>query len=151
MMEMCENCHELTGCDLLHARLKLDAGSECPLCGGSARFVICHAPMALEIERLAGAVRRFGRLMLARLIENRKKGGWTDCNRAWLFRRVLEECGELAEELGMRGPDEHDARARECADAANFLMMLALNELDEKAVNREIARRTDEALERAGK
>lgn len=148
-MILCEGCHEKTGC--LEGHKKLKAGPECHLCGRTARSVECFGPMAREIERLAGAVRRFGRLMLAQLVANAKKGGWRHCKRAWLFRRVLEECGELADQIGSLGPDQHDRVALECADAANFLLMIALNEMDEKAVGESIARRADKALERAGK
>lgn len=75
----------------------------------------------------------FADLMEAKLRENDHKGGWIGCDGTWLFTRLQEEVREVAElpieRIQFRwqngDPDVNRQRlARECADVANFAMML---------------------------
>lgn len=145
-MRLCEKCHGMTGCE---GHLTPLPPQECALCGLNGPVVDCRDAMALEIERLSVAVRRFARLMLSRLLANIEKGGWQDCRREWLLRRTLEECGEVVEAMGSHEGLRGVRIAQECADAANFLLMIALNEMDEKAREAEIVRVAGAAMERA--
>ena len=81
-------------------------------------------------------VRGLAREMEAKLDANRHKGdrnGWRREQVSFLRRRLLEEVAELFHEMDTKGvpgiPDERKARkARirsECADVANFAMMIA--------------------------
>ena len=83
-------------------------------------------------------VREFARHMEAKLRENDHKGGWNDCERGWLLRRLGQEVGELRRALRANeqrlqraawtdiGRDASRRRiAREAADVANFAMMIA--------------------------
>lgn len=68
----------------------------------------------------------FAQTMEEKLAENRHKGdrdGWLKCDPWALFKRIKDEVTELERDL------EHcchpDSVARECADIANFAMMVA--------------------------
>lgn len=91
-MNLCKDCHKKSGCGDSHPSFL--PGEPCPICGSTTQVSVdCHGPVAGEVARLTDCVARFGRLMLARLVSNIYKGGWQGCNRGWLFRRALEECG----------------------------------------------------------
>ena len=66
------------------------------------------------------SVQEFASLMEERLRDNDHKGGWEDCDVSWLLMRLIGEVGELAEQL-VKGEDPE----QECADVANFAMMIA--------------------------
>ena len=75
-------------------------------------------------------VRYFAALMESRLRErdsDRGKRGWIGCDRDWLLCRVFFELGEVMYAVARRNVGEGQAEdlAEECADAANFLMMIA--------------------------
>ena len=55
-----------------------------------------------------------------------KKGGWDDLSIQFLFSRIQDEVKELEEEINNNIFD-NDAVVKECADVANFCMMLAQN------------------------
>lgn len=66
----------------------------------------------------------FAELMEERLKENDHKGGW-DRESLWvLYRRLLEEAGEVAEVMSGHG---NSNLLKELADVANFAMMIAGN------------------------
>jgi hypothetical protein len=66
----------------------------------------------------------FSQQMEAQLKENDYKGGWDNCTIEYLYSRTWDELIELADILKV--PDVDHARAiKQCADTANFLMMLA--------------------------
>lgn len=62
--------------------------------------------------------------MWEKLRANAHKRHWSEVSESFLYRRLLDELGELAEALG-RG--DGAAIQREAADVANFAMMLADN------------------------
>jgi len=64
--------------------------------------------------------------MAERLWANRRKGGWDATTTEYLFRRLLDEVAELYAAWHVSGADPtHEAVERECADVANFAMMIA--------------------------
>lgn len=69
-------------------------------------------------------VRRFALLMLEKLKQNTHKGGWELDAPQELFAQMHEEIAELAAELDRSKIDPKEV-ARECADVANFAMMIA--------------------------
>ena len=84
-----------------------------------------------DLEEDRQAVATFGELMLEKLRERSGKGGWAGCDIAWLFTRMEEEMNELYRSLepiyGRSGGKDLEAARRECADVANFAMMIADN------------------------
>jgi hypothetical protein len=89
---------------------------------------------ALTTTRLRPSLEWFALEMEATLRSNDNKGGWEDCRYEWLFGRLEEESKELLEALS---PMKLDTTAEnawheqaclaigECADVANFAMMIA--------------------------
>ena len=79
-----------------------------------------------ELKSLEFSVERFGKVMVSRLArkKNRRKGEWKDSSIEYLFRRLLEEVSELYathhEDVSFE-----NFTAMECADVANFAMMIA--------------------------
>ena len=67
--------------------------------------------------------------MEAKLAENRHKGdraGWAECDALWLLSRLMREVAELTDVLGDEGlADRRHCIRRECADVANFAMMIS--------------------------
>jgi len=86
-------------------------------------------------------VERFARAMEAKLRLNDHKGGWHNCDRGYLRRRMRTEMRELfavldtltreerRSKVSARGEARHERACAkllgECADIANFAMMLA--------------------------
>lgn len=64
-------------------------------------------------------VQAFARAMEEQLRAHDDKGGWKNCGSNWLWARVQDEMLEV--DAARRG---HGDLLHECADAANFLMML---------------------------
>lgn len=62
--------------------------------------------------------------MLQKLLENEHKKTWENLNREQLMFFIVQELKELAEALEGGTPEEV---RRECADVANFAMMIADN------------------------
>lgn len=98
------------------------------------------APDTFRDELLA--VHKFTGFMITKLVENRHKGGWESTPPSGLFNRAQNEMDEVrsalyaymsnasrpeGSEADQKRQRREDARklALECADAANFLMMLA--------------------------
>jgi hypothetical protein len=86
-------------------------------CIGSKRFVIRDevAWFAKEMEEV--------------LTDNDHKGGWSDCDiKDYLFPRLMQELKEL-EDVLIRNPHLYSSLdiVKECADVANFAMMIADN------------------------
>jgi len=75
------------------------------------------------------AVLEFMEEMHAKLRKNRHKAHWSTVSQAYLFARVDEEMRELAHALLSGSPDEI---INECADVANFAMMIADNARGDK-------------------
>lgn len=74
---------------------------------------------------LRDPLRAFVLVMQLKLYENEHKGGWQDCSMSYLLRRLQGELGEVKRAMkANKTPDEVD---RECADVANFAMMIADN------------------------
>lgn len=72
----------------------------------------------------------FSREMEKRLRANDHKTGWDGLDPWWLYRRIEDERTEIARALAVdRAPGKLRAEAiiRECADVANFAMMIADN------------------------
>jgi len=85
----------------------------CPVCGIGA-------------QRVREPVSWFAEQMEAKLRENDHKGGWEDCDYEYLANRLEEEVEELRALEG--DPDVKGEKIiRECADIANFAMMIADN------------------------
>lgn len=89
------------------------------------------------------ALHAFQKLMWAKLMENRHKGGWIHLSCEFLFSRLEDEVKELSdvlEEIRTTNSSPHvmhvlRAKAgRECADVSNFSMFIAdvLGQLDYK-------------------
>jgi len=91
----------------------------------------------VKIRKLEKAVDRFANTMKLKLRLNSHKPGWQDCGYTHLLERLHQEVGELAEAV-----TEHISSPRpspnsyfgdvtsahvemECADVANFAMMIA--------------------------
>lgn len=74
------------------------------------------------------AVLRFAREMLEKLRVNRHKQHWSGFSDAWLFNRLKQEMGELRLALTRKRPDAEVIA--ECADVANFAMMIADRRLE---------------------
>lgn len=76
-------------------------------------------------------VSAFARLMLSKLFLNRHKGDWSDESILWLLNRLRQEVDELAQAIASPShtPAEmerwQELVAMECADVANFAMMIA--------------------------
>lgn len=83
------------------------------------------------------SVAKFAEVMEKKLKLNDYKGGWEDCNNEYLLTRLEEEAKELrtlAERYGLGTIDEDNLSKgkrnkviNECADVANFAMMIAEN------------------------
>ena len=78
------------------------------------------------------ALHAFTKVMFEKLKANRHKGGWQKCQPMDLYARLLDEQKELHESLVTHFSKDPDARehtaesvAKECADLANFAMMIA--------------------------
>jgi len=108
---------------------------ECPLCHEPAGRDCVSAkdgsPMTtLHNERLRAASRGkkqvewFREQMLQKLQENSHKSGWKDIPLCDLLSLLRMEVLELEEELS-REEINANALIRECADVANFAMMIA--------------------------
>lgn len=82
----------------------------------------------------------FSKQMEAKLVLNDHKGGWKDCEIDWLIKRLQQETNELIErwnarQSSMQGRSagenvplidvDNEAIINECADVANFAMMIA--------------------------
>lgn len=76
-------------------------------------------------NHLQPVVAWFASAMQAKLDQNRHKGSWRDDDIWQLYARLMQECGELFEAFLRAG----DAREiiEECADVANFALMIADN------------------------
>lgn len=73
-------------------------------------------------------VQAFARLMESKLRVRDYKGGWQHCDLQWLFKRLLEEAGELHVELtsiGSNGQVNQVGVAGETVDVANIAIMIA--------------------------
>ena len=73
-------------------------------------------------DRVFNAVFWFARQMLAKLWENKTKDGWHNKENHWLFEQLEKEVEELKWSWDSPGD-----KIRECADIANFAMMIADN------------------------
>lgn len=77
---------------------------------------------------LRSSVKQFAQAMERKLRENDHKGGWDETTDACLIERLFEEANELSWAMSRVGdgppPDPHRV-VDECADVANFAMMIA--------------------------
>jgi hypothetical protein len=76
-----------------------------------------------EMEQYAPEIKRFLGLMLEKLHKNVHKGKWEDLDVRTAFQLMLTEIRELRQSLDGGFPS--DDIIRECADVANFAMILA--------------------------
>jgi hypothetical protein len=75
-----------------------------------------------DCKRIRPEVRRLALAMEAKLRKNDEKGGWADMDQWQMYHRMIDECRELTNALvGMNPKFILD----ECADVANFAMMIA--------------------------
>ncbi len=65
-------------------------------------------------------VKLFAEQMEIALQRNDHKGGWDNCSFEYLFTRLIEEVGEISQ-----AARNGDPITKECADVANFAMMIA--------------------------
>jgi len=77
-----------------------------------------------DLKRDLKAVDEFKRQMLRKLGENTDKKHWLKCSYEYLLDRLKEEVGEL-EEILLSDGIPHKKVILECADIANFSMMIA--------------------------
>lgn len=75
---------------------------------------------------LRPSVTWFAQEMETVLQANDHKGGWEDCTLPYLTERLIQETGELVVALMEDDPAVFDV-VKECADIANFAMMIAEN------------------------
>jgi len=76
------------------------------------------------------SVYRFAEAMEAKLLENDAKGGWQYMPLKQLLAQALKECGELTSEIVSVDYEKDISATRvisECADVANYMMMIADN------------------------
>ena len=71
------------------------------------------------------AIDEFSGVMLEKLRENRHKAHWSKVDRLWLLARLEQELQELKQAIK---EDDPLSISYECADVANFAMMIADNE-----------------------
>lgn len=69
------------------------------------------------------ALQKFGNDMYLKLRENSHKAHWNTVSNDWLFARLMDEVHELNEVMD----EDPEKIIRECADVANFAMMIADN------------------------
>jgi len=72
------------------------------------------------------SVEWFAEQMVKRLDEHQHKGGWRDCTFARLIQELEGHVEDLHYNLLEQGRGEFEV-VRECADIANFAMMIADN------------------------
>ena len=70
-------------------------------------------------------VRRFARVMERKLRKNDHKRHWSKCDEEYLLRSLRNEMEELFD--ACEGGESDRAVESECADVANFAMMIADN------------------------
>lgn len=75
------------------------------------------------MERYADDIESFVLLMLEKLDKNQHKGRWENLNVEQTYEKLTEEVLELRDALV--DVDDTEAIIRECADVANFAMILA--------------------------
>ena len=79
------------------------------------------------------SVAKFASIMDKKLDDNHKKGGWSDCSLAYLSMRAMVELSEVYEYIlncgELENPSDYIKKkiSEECADVANFVMMIADN------------------------
>lgn len=77
---------------------------------------------ALDVEEIEyKSVTFFAKEMDRKLQENSQKGGWEDCDESYLIERLRQEVDELEEAINEK--EVHEIKS-ECADVANFAMMI---------------------------
>lgn len=91
---------------------------EASAAGGQSR-----SNVGLEHNGWRPEVVAFADAMEARLRANDHKGGWQQCSVDWLLARLIQEAGELAEEVVAEIAEQ--GVLYEAADVANFAMMIA--------------------------
>jgi hypothetical protein len=74
-------------------------------------------------------VLKFSKIMEEKLSENDSKNGWSNCTNQYLFHLLLKEVAELSELIFNDSIEPVELR-RECADVANFAMMISDNNPD---------------------
>jgi len=79
------------------------------------------------MAELRPAVHMFAKDMEARLRKNGHKTGWRNLRDSHLVSRLVQELGELLKLLNFHSIEFRDAVIDECADVANFAMMIADN------------------------
>ncbi len=81
----------------------------------------------LRKAEMRDVVKWFARAMEQRLKENDHKGGWERCTDEYLFRRLVEEVGELSIAIHDTSSEREELVLKEAADVANFTMMIVDN------------------------
>lgn len=78
---------------------------------------------------LRASVRRFAHIqnVVLNKSKNRSKGGWKDCSFDYLIKRLKEEVKELESSIKKITKDTAPDIDSECADVANFAMMISDN------------------------
>ena len=81
--------------------------------------------MSKPSEVLREELYHFAMIMEGQLQEHEGRGGWRGEPLDYLFKRLVEETGELS--AALLGHKDKEKMIRECADVANFAMMIADN------------------------
>ncbi len=77
--------------------------------------------------RIAKLINDFNNIMLGKLEANRHKPGWTQETKHDLFKLLQNEMMELEKKLSLddyNSPEDKTGISKECADIANFAMMI---------------------------
>lgn len=82
--------------------------------------------MNAENQGIRTEVKAFAEIMEQKLKENDHKHHWSDSDNSWLLERLLEEVKELESIMDSLSTSDEE-KQRECADIANFAMMIADN------------------------
>ena len=91
-----------------------------PTCESVSFGTVKQRPYFVDLE----AVDMFAELMMEKLRRNRHKAHWKHVDKTWLLGRLKDELKELEE--AMEAGDSLSL-VYECADVANFAMMIANN------------------------
>lgn len=84
-----------------------------------------------KLTQWSKSIEQFSQVMREKLSENLHKSGWHDSSTAYLIGRLKEELVELEESLIKLDAENNEVNrwesSLECADVANFAMMIADN------------------------
>lgn len=86
--------------------------------------------MVNSIEFYEDKIKKLTPYMLEKFIQNDNKGSWENCTNYYLINRLIDEIEELIEAIAQE-KEIKDIRS-ECADIANFVVMINDNYTKQK-------------------